>query len=209
VAERAVRAQSHSLLLPGVLVELLAEAGLALRDLDGLAVGVGPGSFTGLRVGLATMRALAFAAEKPLGGASSLRAMAQAAAREVPAGTLVCPVLDARKGEVYAAIYRAGVPPEPAGPERVVPPAQLAEELRGAAEQPVLFGEGLAAYAPLFAGLPGRVDFPHTPPAAEVGRLCLASLGAFDKAAAFAVQPNYLRPSEAELGKARKGSAPR
>jgi tRNA threonylcarbamoyladenosine biosynthesis protein TsaB len=204
VASRAVRAKSHSLLLPGVLVEMLDEAGLKLADLDALAVGVGPGSFTGLRVGMATMRALAFAAEKPLLGASSLQAMAQAASRSLPPGTLVAPLLDARKGEVYAGLYRTGLPPEPALEERVLPPAALAEALRSAGA--LLFGEGLAAYAGAFAGLKAAPDLHATPPAEEVARLCLPRLGVFDKAAVLALQPNYLRPSEAELNRARNES---
>ena len=77
----------------------------APRDLDAVAIGAGPGSFTGLRIGMATAKGIAFAAECPLWAVSSLAALAHAAGRDPDA--IVVAVLDARRGEVYAGAYRA------------------------------------------------------------------------------------------------------
>ncbi len=96
-------------LLPLALA-LLDEAGTTLAQLDRLAVGVGPGTFTGLRIGVATARALAQAHRLPLVGVSTLRALA-AAADDAAAGDgapVVLAVLDARRGEAFAAAWAAG-----------------------------------------------------------------------------------------------------
>jgi len=104
-----------------LVAELMERAGLRMADLDAIAVGAGPGSFTGLRIGLATAKGLAFAADKPLWLVSSLGALAWSMHT---AGTAVrVPVLDARRGELYAGFYRGGVA---VAPERVMPPADLA-----------------------------------------------------------------------------------
>ena len=87
----------------------LDRAGITLKDLHGIAVGIGPGSFTGLRVGLAYAKGLVFALECALIGISSFDCLALAAFEQCHPveGTLICPIVDARKGEVYANIYRA------------------------------------------------------------------------------------------------------
>src|SRR5512145_407600 len=97
----------HSARLPQALLDLLAANGRALADVEGWAAGIGPGSFTGLRIGLATLKGLAYAQRRPLAGASSLAAMALEAAPSAPTGALLVPLLDAKKGEVYAGFYRA------------------------------------------------------------------------------------------------------
>ena len=84
---------------------VLGSAGLTLADVDGLAVGIGPGSWTGVRVGITVGKILAYATDKPLCGISSLDALAYQG-RNVP--TLICPVVDAGRGNVYAAFYRSG-----------------------------------------------------------------------------------------------------
>jgi len=84
--------------------QVLGGAGLALGDVDGLGVGIGPGSWTGVRVGLTVGKMLAYATEKPLCGISSLDALAYQGRK---AATLLCPVVDAGRGNVYAAFYRS------------------------------------------------------------------------------------------------------
>ena len=99
--ERAVAAgQSHSSLLMQMVDEVLSESALTLHDLDGLAYGEGPGSFTGLRIACAVAQGLAFSADLPVAGIGTLQAMAAAS----EASRVIC-CLDARMQEVYHAAY--------------------------------------------------------------------------------------------------------
>src|SRR5271166_2320441 len=107
---------------------LLAGAGVSWSAVERIAVGVGPGTFTGLRVGVATARGLAQSLSAELVGVSSTQALAATALAARPAGEAVLAVIDARRGEAFAAAYRAGdhgVPDELAAP-RALPPPQLA-----------------------------------------------------------------------------------
>jgi len=113
-------------LLPAV-DALLREAGTALADLDGFAVGIGPGSFTGLRVGLSTLKGLAFGDLRPVAGVSTLAAVARRA--DDPRRAAVAALLDARRGEVYAAVWAAGRDPAPCVPEGLYRPETLAARL--------------------------------------------------------------------------------
>ncbi len=191
--------RKQSELLPGVIGELLARHQLALSALEGIVVGLGPGSFTGLRLGLATAKALAYAAKLPLAGASSLAALALAmppeeSPRVVAASAVV------RQGELYLGLYRrdaAGV--EALEPETAVTPAELAELLR-AHPGHVALGPSIAPYrAQLLAlGAPEAQlrDEPSYPLAVHLAQL--ATLVAFDPAALFALEPHYVRGSGAE-----------
>jgi tRNA threonylcarbamoyladenosine biosynthesis protein TsaB len=195
----------HGGRLPGALLELLAERGLALADVGGYAVGLGPGSFTGLRIGLATWKGLAYGRQRPIAGASSLAALALAAAPSAPAGALLVPLLDARKGELYAGFYRAeGGLVSAAAPEVALAPAALAERMAALADEgarPFACGEGLGAHAAALAALPRLDGAPATPPAAAVAALCAAALqgSAYDAARLYALEPHYVRKSEAEV----------
>src|SRR5690242_19383342 len=94
---------THSERLLAVIDRVLADARWAPRDLEGLAVSIGPGSFTGLRVGVSTVKGLAWALGLPIAAVPTLDAMAAA----VPSSAWpVCPILTARRGEVYASLYR-------------------------------------------------------------------------------------------------------
>ncbi len=99
---------SHGAAIPGAVDELLSAAGLAIGELGGIAVGTGPGSFTGLRIGLSYAKGIAMATRCALVGVPSFDAMALAALERdnTDPGRLVCVVADARRGEVYAALYR-------------------------------------------------------------------------------------------------------
>ncbi|HLW69559.1 MAG TPA: tRNA (adenosine(37)-N6)-threonylcarbamoyltransferase complex dimerization subunit type 1 TsaB [Candidatus Binataceae bacterium] len=98
---------SHCAGLPDAVNEVLDGAGFKLRDLAAIAVGIGPGSFTGLRVGLSYAKGLVSALGMAIVGVSSLEAIALCAAREARAGMTVCPIIDARRGELYTALYRS------------------------------------------------------------------------------------------------------
>ncbi len=200
----------HGGRLPGVLVELLEAQGLGLADVEGFAIGIGPGSFTGLRIGLATWKGLAYASRRPMAGASSLAAMALAAAPDARDGEVLVPLLDAKKGELYAGFYRAaGGAIEAVLPEAALSPAALlarAAELPGA----IAFGDGYSAYAAqLERALPRLATAIATPRAAAIAALAAPRLAgaAFDAQAIFALEPHYVRPSEAEL-KFPKGLGP-
>ena len=101
LAREALAGQRHSELILPMLHALLAEAGIQLKELDGIAFGAGPGSFTGLRIACGVVQGLAFGAELPVTGVSTLQALAEAS--EAPR-VIAC--LDARMGEIYHAAYQ-------------------------------------------------------------------------------------------------------
>ncbi len=193
----------HGARLPGALCDLLAAEGLELPAVEGYAIGLGPGSFTGLRIGLATWKGLAYASRRPLVGASSLAAMALAAAPAAPPGAVLVPLLDAKKAEVYAGFYLA----EAGGVRAVEPEAALSPDalvdLAAKLPGPALgFGEGWAAFAGALEGrLPRLATAVETPSAAAVAALAACSLAGavFDQQALFALEPHYVRKSEAEV----------
>ncbi len=188
-------------LLPAI-DRVLADAGLAVGDLGGVAVAIGPGSFTGLRIGLSTAKGLAAAAGLPLAGVPTLRALAWG----LPfARHPICPILDARKGEVYCALFRwaeGRLVQDMA--EAALPPDALAARI---GEPTIFVGDGVAPHAPFLARALGpRALFP--PPALAGARpAAVAALGRErllrgERDDPAALTPRYLRPSEAELKRA-------
>ena len=109
LAESSHSVASHGAHLPAAVDALLKSAGLSPKGLAGIAIGTGPGSFTGLRVGLSYAKGLKLATGCALVGIGSLDSLAVAALSEASAspGQLICAVLDARKGEVYTALYQS------------------------------------------------------------------------------------------------------
>lgn len=194
---------THSERLMSAVDRLLADCGLAPAELGGLAVSVGPGSFTGLRVGLATVKALAMALDLPVAPVPTLDGLAS---RLPFADAPVCPILDARKAEVYLSLYRW----RGGGMERLWEYLALPPELAVARlEAPViLLGDGIEACRPWLDRLgPGVLIAPaaeRMPSAAAVAVLGRAALAEGGGVSAEALAPLYLRPSEAEL-KARRG----
>jgi tRNA threonylcarbamoyladenosine biosynthesis protein TsaB len=191
VAARAVHAgQQHSRLLLGMVDELLRERALGLRELDGIAYGEGPGSFTGLRIACGIVQGLAFGADLPVVGIGSLLAMA--------AGTsalrVVC-CLDARMHEVYHAAYeREGESWRVVHEPSVCPPAQ-APAIEGAGW--LGCGSGLTAYADAlharYAGQLAEVDADRYPHAREVAQLAGPRFAARETSAAEHAAPVYVR----------------
>ncbi len=186
-------------LLPAV-DEVLVLAGARVADVEAFAVSIGPGSFTGLRVGIATVKGLAFGTGRPVAAVSSLAALARGA-REC--GEPVVALLDARRDEFYAASFRVSGPdrdPAPGGLEEgVYTPAQLVERLPSRC---VLVGEGVAlCRARLREGLgAGVVLGPSADPRAQdVGALGRRLLGEGAGVAAVDLVPRYLRRAEAEV----------
>src|SRR5260221_474677 len=99
---------SHGAAIPAIVDELVQTAGLSIRDLNAIAVGIGPGSYTGLRIGLSYAKGIALATGCAVVGVPSFDAIALAAwqSADVKLGTSICVIFDARRHEVYAALYR-------------------------------------------------------------------------------------------------------
>ena len=138
---------THSKTLLPEIDRLLSGRGLTPAGLDLIAVGLGPGSFTGLRIGLAAAKGLAWAAGKPLIGVPTLDALAQGYSGEA---VQVCPLLDARKGQFYTALYKPGLngAPERQSDFLALTPEDLTEFIQ---EETVFFGEGLSIWGPALA----------------------------------------------------------
>jgi tRNA threonylcarbamoyladenosine biosynthesis protein TsaB len=193
-------------LLPATLA-LLADAGIGWPALDRLAVGVGPGTFTGLRIGVATARALAHAHDIPLVAVSTLRSLAAGA--EEAAGAVadqpapaVLAVVDARRGEAFAAAWGAGAQPLLA-PAALAPEA-LAEAVSTLGARPLAVGDGALRFRQQLeaagAVVPADGSPLHRVDAAVHCRLAAV----LEPTARDAVLPTYLRLPDAELALRRR-----
>ncbi|MBR5428424.1 MAG: tRNA (adenosine(37)-N6)-threonylcarbamoyltransferase complex dimerization subunit type 1 TsaB, partial [Clostridia bacterium] len=119
---------THSRTLLAMAQDILKNLELTMDDMDGVAVSVGPGSFTGIRIGLAAAKGLAFGAGKPLCGVSTLAAMAELSPRD---DVIVCPVMDARRDQVYNARFAFdGGRPWRITPDRAISLSDLAAEIK-------------------------------------------------------------------------------
>ncbi len=198
----------HATRLLGLAAELLGRAELAWSALDRIAVGVGPGTFTGLRVGIATARGLAQSLSVELVGVSSLRALAEGAAHQVGHGGIVA-VIDARRGEAFACAYSAtdGRSLRELSPPRAVAPGGLAGVVTQAewrdGEQPARWlavGDGAVRFRGHLelAGVAVPAD---SSPLHLVGAQAICALGATAPAVASyqEIVPDYRRRPDAEI----------
>jgi tRNA threonylcarbamoyladenosine biosynthesis protein TsaB len=183
---------THSERVMAAVDRLLTDTRWAAGDLEGLAVAVGPGSFTGLRIGLGTVKGLALALGLRVAAVPTLDAMASA----LPfAAWPVCPVIDARKGEVYASLYRwTGTAMRREWDYLALAPEVLADRL---VEPTILVGDGAAGIRSPHGRRAPTV--PRIPAASAVGVLGLECLRRAQYVDAPDLVPIYLRPSEAEL----------
>lgn len=199
LASRDDAVSTHSDILLPLVADVLAAAGLAVADLGAIAVGAGPGSFTGLRIGMATAKGLAFAAGVPLWAVSSLAALAQDGIDR--AGTsLIVPAIDARRDEIYAGFYRAtGGIAHCVGDERVLAPADLGGVIAEFDDSTAVtfVGDGAVAFADVLGAFGTVAEGVRTTPSAlSIARLALATP---QTDALTAGAPTYIRKSEAEL----------
>ena len=189
---------THSATLLPMAEELLHGTDTALGDLDGVAVAVGPGSFTGVRIGVAAVKGLCFGAEKPAAGVSTLEAMAWNGLAAAP-GEIVCCCMDARRGQVYNALFEiSDGAPARLVPDRAVTLEELAAELRGYGRAVFLTGDGaqLALGALSAAGLSCRLA-PGPLLMQSAWGVCMAARG-LEMQSAEKLLPVYLRLSQAE-----------
>ncbi len=179
----------HSELILPMAQELMEEGGLAWSQLDAIAYGEGPGSFTGLRIACGVTQGLALAAGCPVIGVGSLQALAAAAALESRADSVLA-ILDARMGEVYAARYRQGV--------EVLPPALYKPEaLPTPLPGECVAGTGFSAYETLLRaawdGQDYTVSAQRYPGAVHIAQLALPRILAGEGRSAERAEPVYVR----------------
>ncbi|MGH2983607.1 MAG: tRNA (adenosine(37)-N6)-threonylcarbamoyltransferase complex dimerization subunit type 1 TsaB [Solirubrobacterales bacterium] len=211
----------HSRVLLGE-VERCAEAAGGWAEVDRIAVGIGPGSYTGLRIGIATARALAQARRLPLAGVGSLAALAHGIAEHPEAGGRpLLPVIDARRGQVFAALYKTGrsSPDETGGSSRsplasaerprildceelweplVADPAELAERLTELEASPLAAGDGAVRFRPEFEAA-GVTVAPSEAPVHGISARDVCALGeSTAEAPPDRIEPVYLRPPDAK-----------
>ncbi len=190
--------KTHAVRLAGMIDEVLGASGMNAGDIDGFAVTTGPGSFTGLRIGIATVKGLAMAASKPVAAVSTLEVLAfQCAGVDF----LIHPFIDARKKEVYTAGYRwdrghlaMASPPLAASPDRIIP---------GIHEKCFFVGNGARLYRDFIEKQLGSaaVVAPEQMGTVRAAAVALLGFGVFQKKAgvhAHDITPFYIRRSDAE-----------
>lgn len=188
----ALHRRGHGPTLLDAIHDLLAAAGRTVRDLDGMVCGLGPGSFTGLRISLATLKGLALAHGTPLYGVQTWRALVNACP-----GASVLALVDAGRGEIYAA--GLGIEdPHCVAPERV--PEIFGEAIAAAPSPVVLLGSGAQKYADRWATLiPGGVVPTETSLHYPRAALLMPSVDLSAPAAVGTLEPRYVRRSDAEI----------
>ncbi len=185
--------RTSSAMLTSLIDDVVRQTGFALTQLDAVAVAMGPGSYTGLRIGVSTAKGLCFALDKPLVAVNTLAAMAEQIRGFYPADTLLCPMIDARRMEVYCAFY------DTAGEERVPTKAEIidadsfGEQL---AHHPVVFfGDGAAKCRAMLGKHPQALFTEQVvaPSARTIGKLAtpLFAAGQVENPATF--EPFYLK----------------
>jgi len=197
-----------ALQLPGALRELLDLSAVALEEIDAFAVATGPGSFTGLRIGISTMQGLAFGQGKPLIGMSGLTAL-RAVASPAFLGSRIATWVDAWRGDVYAALFEDG---REVGEPVVAKPADLLDDLERGKPAPytndiTFIGDGAETYRELIVsrlGHAARLADPTVPLlAAVIAMLATIEYKNGHRPPPHAIRPMYVRRPDAELARNR------
>lgn len=193
--------KTHSERLLPLIASVLEGAGIKAKDLDGIAVAAGPGSFTGLRIGVVTAKALGQALEVPLCGISTLEALA---AQHPLFSGLICPLLDARRGQVYNALFSGGRGVQRETEDRAVALSALLTELSARREAVLFVGDAVKIHRQTLAETLGvRACFmPEESTicrAAAVARLGLRELQAGKGQTWHDLLPHYIRRAGAEI----------
>jgi tRNA threonylcarbamoyladenosine biosynthesis protein TsaB len=194
-----VNDQTHTRHLLNIIDTVIGKAGLKITQLDGFAVSIGPGSFTGLRIGISSIKGLAFSLNKPVVGVSSLETLAFQC-KQSP--YLICSVIDARRQEVYFCRYRySKAELQKEDLERVASPA---EAVRGIREPCVFVGNGAKLYQELILTELGALAHfvagtQHTIQASAVAWLSLPRFKRQETDDVHLLVPHYIRKSDAEF----------
>ena len=207
-------ARTHAERLPTDILALLSRHHCSLTDVELYGVAAGPGSFTGLRIGIATIQGLAFANGRPVVPVSALEALAYAAALDGPPNSSVIGVwMDAQRGEIFSALYIVDSTTDGWPSLRVLDDATVDDPERTAARwrarmksEPVAFtGEGALVYRRLLDDFPSA-NVARVVPATAAAIAGLATKRALAGAAIppHAVQPIYVRRPDAELARSRR-----
>jgi len=195
----AAKGRRHAEILTPAIAFMCEQAQVGLGEVGAVAVDIGPGLFTGLRVGVATAKALAQALRVPMVGLSSLDLLAYP---ERSTRRLIAAVIDARRGEVFAAFYRQ----VPGGVQRVVGPVvtraeEVAAELEARGQECLLVGDGALRYADAFAGLshvePASVGTAY-PSAASLVELAQPRVQREEFVQPWELEPLYLRQADVD-----------
>src|SRR5581483_9766239 len=205
---RGDAARTHAERLPGELIAILSARKIAFSDIDLFAVAAGPGSFTGLRIGIATIQGAAFVHRKRVVALSALDALAVAASPHAKPGTIVGAWMDGYRQDVFASLYEVTDAP-PFEPERlrvleapsVGPPAEVLDRWRSQRPQ-ILVGDGVVKFR---ATLPLEgVELPPVPAlAGALGLMAAARARRGDTIDPAAIQPLYIRRPDAEVDRDR------
>lgn len=193
------REETHSKHLMDMIKAALRMSGLNFSDLDGFAITRGPGSFTGLRIGISTIKGLVVASEKPVVGVSSLETLAFQVSYS---RDLICPILDARKGEVYFSRYRCiNGHLIKQTKERVAPPDKAVDDLN---ESCLFVGNGALLYKEMILEKMSGFAFfapmiQNTIRASTIAYLSMAKFENNDTDEIENILPYYIRKSDAEL----------
>ncbi|MBI4237138.1 MAG: tRNA (adenosine(37)-N6)-threonylcarbamoyltransferase complex dimerization subunit type 1 TsaB [Deltaproteobacteria bacterium] len=193
----------HGAELVPLIVATLRDADVPVRTLNAVAVAVGPGTFTGIRVGMAAAKGLALALGIPLVGISALAALAM---RGVATEQVIAPLLDARRGEMYAAAYAwSDGALQTLVPESVATPAVVVQQLLALGRPVICLGDGALRYAEVVAASGDRIVVAadpawHLPSADGLARLALQRLANREQDDVATLAPRYLRASYAEGG---------
>jgi len=199
---------SHCELLTGFIRELIEECGITVNDIDGVAVSVGPGSFTGLRIGIATAMGLAYGLGLKATGINTLTGLAWNAAKP---GTLVCPLIDARRSQVYTAVYRLNESlPDVVMKPSAVPIAKLLEMLRSPGEPITVtgpFAEQLRKNLEKTCGTLLSFILPESakPSAEAIARIGFMMFQRGETVNPAELKTLYLRRSDAEIARDNRG----
>lgn len=192
---------THSQTLLLMAQELLKSCGVTPKEVDAVAVAAGPGSFTGVRIGVAAAKGYAWGGEKPCYGVSTLESMAYNAGRD----GYVLPVMDARRAQVYTALFRGT---ERVWEDQAIALKDLAEKLKTLEGPVYLVGDGsVLCYNTLKEEIPGLVmpaEHLQHQRAAGVALAAEAAVARGESGDAASLKPNYLRLSQAERERLEK-----